>query len=150
MPLFDGPVYQGPDPFGLGGKGGVADKSTDVVLSEGEDDDFVVTGPPKTAHDTVFEGTIFGTEQPEEYQQATGGDTVDAPGAGVINAVRDPLGAARQTAGDLGRVATGRFDPNEQPEERNRNVGRGVLALIVGLVVVYTVGQLFDIQVGDG
>lgn len=57
---------------------GWAGYGRDVIFETGEDDAFRVTGFPKTVHDTIFEGTIFGGPQPGPYE-----DTVDVPGPGA-------------------------------------------------------------------
>ena len=74
----DADVYEGV-PYLLG-EGSLGDVGQDFVQVEPiETDDFRVTGDLKTLHDTIYEGTIFGGEQPKYYE-----DTVDVPGPGFF------------------------------------------------------------------
>jgi hypothetical protein len=125
------------------------DFAGDVVRSTGEDDEFVITGAPKRLHDTVFEGTIFGNEQPQEYQDATGGDTVDVPGPGIYDFGRDASEATEQTVTETIEFASGNWDFSEQGGgPGGDNLARVIAVVGVVLAVAFALGQLFTFQFG--
>ena len=126
-----------------------ADYAHDVVFSTGEDDRFIVTGTPKKIHDAVYEGTIFGTKQPTEYQQAHRGDQYDIPAPGLYNFGRSPVEAVKTTATEVVEAATGNWDWTKQGGgSGGNNLALLIVFSFIALLGASALGQLVTYHAG--
>jgi len=126
-----------------------ADHAYDVVFSTGEDDRFIVTGTPKKIHDVVYEGTIFGTKQPTEYQQAHGGDQYDIPGVGLYDFGRSPPEATKTTIMETVEAVTGNWDWTKQGGgSGGDNLAHLIVFAFIALLGVSALGQLVTYHAG--
>lgn len=127
--------------------GGFGDQIADFPVMREENDDFVVTGAPKTAVDYVW-----------AYDDTIGGqytDSRDLPGAAVFGTedsfASDPAAAIERTVNDTITFAMGEWDYKQEGNER-QNEGRGKwpIYLLVAGVALYLLAPVLNLIAAFG